>query len=484
MAMSDAQANQRMCFVTGRLAESALRPVVTRLAQELDCPCEVVVLPITVAALMSPTWIAKQLTLPLGTKRVILPGYCEGDLAPLVQKYPGVTIERGPRDLRRLPEHFGKQRERDQSYGQYDIEIIAEINHAPKLSQGEILALARRYRDEGADVIDVGCIPGDPWPRVGDCVKLLRDEGLRVSVDSLQPEEIAPAAKAGAELVLSVNATNRVAAVDWGIEVVAIPDDFPTLGGLEETVDYLATHGVRLRIDPVLEPIGFGFAASLRRYMDVRQKFPDAEIMMGIGNLTELTDVDSAGVNVILLAICEELGIRSVLTTEVINWARTSVRECDLARRLVHYAVHHRVPPKHLEPRLVALRDAKVLEFGNEHFEQLAPQIKDHNFRLFAEDGQVHLVSKGLHLSDADPFQLFERLLHPDPTSNREPPKNIDPAHAFYLGYELAKALTALTLSKEYRQDESLDWGYLTQPEDRHRLKISGTQRPTSEGPS
>jgi hypothetical protein len=96
----------------------------------------------------------------------------------------------------------------------------------------------------------------------------------------------------------------------------------------------------------------------------------------------------------------------------------------------------------------------------------------------------VHLVSAGLHLADADPFQLFERLIHPENSSGREPPKNIDPSHAFYLGYELAKAMTALTLGKEYRQDEALDWGYLTQPEDRHRLKISGTQRGTSEGQS
>ena len=93
-------------------------------------------------------------------------------------------------------------------------------------------------------------------------------------------------------------------------------------------------------------------------------------------------------------------------------------------------------------------------------------------------------MSAGLHLSDSDPFRLFERLLHPEPGSGRETPKNIDPSHAFYLGYELAKALTALTLSKEYRQDEALDWGYLAKPEDRHRLKISGTQRGTSEGQS
>jgi dihydropteroate synthase-like protein len=475
--------SERICFVTGRLAESALRSTVERLAGELGFAYDIAVLPITVAALMSPSWIARQLQLPAGTTRLILPGYCEGEVTPIAERFPGVMIERGPRDLRRLPEHFGKATSRDASYGQYDIEIIAEINHAPRMARDEILALARRYRDHGADLIDVGCIPGEIWSGVGDCVKLLCDEGFRVSIDSLQPKEIAPAAQAGAELVLSVNASNREAALDWGIEVVAIPDDFATLGGLEETVDLLATGGVKLRVDPVLEPIGFGFAESLGRYLRVRRLFPEAEMMMGIGNLTELTDVDSAGVNVLLLGFCQELGIRSMLTTEVINWARSSVAECDLARRLVHYAVTHRVPPKHLEPRLVCLRDAKLLEFGQEHMEQLASQIKDHNYRLFAERGELHLIAAGLHLADADPFLLFERLLHPPPEVGRPPPRNVDPSHAFYLGYEMCKALVALTLGKEYRQDEALDWGHLTRPENRHRLKLSGTQRTENDSP-
>ena len=125
-------------------------------------------------------------------------------------------------------------------------------------------------------------------------------------------------------------------------------------------IDKLATAGVRLRIDPVLEPIGFGFAESLGRYLQVRERYPDAEMMMGIGNLTELTDADSAAINVVLLGFCEELAIRSVLTTQVINWARSSVRECDLARRLVHHSIANRVLPKHLEPRLVMLRDRLV----------------------------------------------------------------------------------------------------------------------------
>ena len=59
---------------------------------------------------------------------------------------------------------------------------------------------------------------------------------------------------------------------------------------------------------------------------------------MGIGNITELTSADTTGVNALLIAICEELGVRAVLTTEVINWARGAVREIDIARRLMHYA--------------------------------------------------------------------------------------------------------------------------------------------------
>src|SRR6185312_3499694 len=122
----------------------------------------------------------------------------------------------------------------------------------------------------------------------------------------------------------------------------------------------LSAWGVPFRIDPVLEPIGLGFAASLERYLEVRRRYPGAEMLMGVGNLTELTDADSAGLNVLLLGFCQEVGVRSVLTTAVINWCRSCVRELDLARRLVYYACRERVLPKRLEPDLVLLRDPKL----------------------------------------------------------------------------------------------------------------------------
>ena len=454
-------------FVTGRLARHALEALLPQLAEQVGFAYSVDVLPITVAALMTPEWIAKHAQVPKAATSVLIPGYCEGDLTALAAalKRPA---QRGPHDLRQLPSFFLRE-PLPEEYGAYDIEIIAEINFCPRLSLEEIRRMAAELARDGADVIDLGCEPGQRWAGVGDAVRALRDDGLRVSIDSLDPEEIEPAVRAGAELVLSVNSSNRGAAADWGVEVVAIPDELATLTGLDDTVDLLAQAGVPLRIDPILEPISFGFAASLGRYLDVRHRYPDAEIMMGIGNLTELSDADSAGVNVLLLGFCQEMGIRSVLTTQVINWARTSVRECDLARRLMYHAINRRVLPKHVEPRLVMLRDEPIVAATPAEIAQLADEIRDHNYRVFAAEGEVHLVGSDLHLHDADPFVVMRELCQAGPGGGL--PKNLGPEHAFYLGYEMCKALTALTLGKTYRQDEALDWGLATRPENRHYLK-------------
>jgi dihydropteroate synthase-like protein len=448
-------------FVTGKLAEHAMRRVVDELASTIGFDYSLDVLPITVAALMTPAWVARHLRHEPRATKVLIPGYCEGDLQ-VIEQAARVPVVRGPRDLRQLPQFFGQQSPPPDQL-QHNIEILAEINHAPRLAIRDILAQANRLRADGADLIDVGCDPGMTWAGVADCVRAIRDQGMRVSIDSLNPHEIEPAVRAGAELVLSVNATNREAAGDWGCEVVVIPDDFATLGGLDETLALLAGAGVKLRIDPVLEPIGCGFALSLGRYLEVRRRYPDAEMMMGIGNLTELSDADSAPINLLLLGFCEELRIASVLTTQVINWARTSVRECDLARRMVCFAVQNQVPPKHVNVDYVLLRDAKLLEYGADELDRLASQIKDNNYRLFAEGGQLHLISASMHLKGVDPFLLFAQLL-------AQNPRHLDASHAFYLGFELCKAATALQLGKRYEQDEPLDWGFLTEIERHHRL--------------
>ena len=217
------------------------------------------------------------------------------------------------------------------------------------------------------------------------------------------------------------------------------------------------------RIDPVLEPIGLGFAASLGRYLEVRRRYPDAEMMMGVGNLTELTDVDSAGRQRLLLGFCQELGIRSVLTTEVINWCRSCVRELDLARRLVYHACTQRVLPKHLEPDLVLLRDPKLRSTARRRLPNWPRASRTATYRLFAERGLLHVMNSGCTCKAPTRSRCSSRC---------SGASEIDPSHAFYLGYEMAKAVTALTLGKNYTQDQALRWGFLTVPETSHRDRI------------
>lgn len=457
-------AHESIHFVTGRLAYPALAELLPVVAQSAGFEFTLQTLPISVAALMTPQWIAPRLSIPPQTTQLCLPGYVRPEDLEPIRQVTDVDILIGPKDLRQLPSFFGQPLRRA-GWGRWNIEILAEINHAPRLSLEAISLQAAALKRDGADLIDVGCDPGKTWPGVGEAVARLVAEGHRVSIDSLNPAEIGPAVAAGAELVLSVNSSNRQQAPDWGCPVIAIPDDPARPESLEETMNFLDQRGVRYRIDPILEPIGFGFAASLQRYWEARRRWPEIPMMMGIGNLTELSDVDSAGINFLLLAICQELQITQVLTTQVIPWARTSVRECAVARQLVHYAIAEGVPPKHLSQELLLLRDAEVWSFSDEQIAAMAQQIRDANYRILAQPEGLHLFGAGRHVQGEDPFDLFDALVDSGAPG-------LDPSHAFYLGYELAKAMTARQLGKQYQQDQALDWGFLTVDEvDRHRLK-------------
>jgi dihydropteroate synthase-like protein len=464
-----ANEHESIHFVTGRLAESAVREIVDELSKRHGFAYTIDVLPITVAALMTPKWLMRHIAIPTHTTRVLLPGYLAPHLdeirAMIDPQHPSLRVDCGPKDVRDLPTIFGNRRYRSDDYGQYQIEIIAEINYAPRLQRRTLLTEAERLVSQGANRIDLGCEPGVRWIEVADAVRELTDLGIAVSIDSFDPWEVEQAVRGGASLVLSVNSTNRQHALDWGVEVVAIPDepaDFQA--SMVQTAEFLLKHKVPFRLDPILEPIGCGFARSLGRYLKTRELFPDAAIMMGIGNITELTDSDSAPINTLLLGFCAELQIHSVLTTQVIAWAQSSVQECDLARRLVEYAVRHKVPPKHIEERLVMLRDTTNIHPSPSTLDALAEQIKDNNYRVAIDGQQIHLMSAGVHLTGTDPFEIMKELFKLPQSSN------VDPSHAFYLGFELSKALTALTLNKRYEQDEALRWGLHTRAEKHHRL--------------
>lgn len=457
-----AAAPRKVLFVTGRLAEPALRRVLAEMRPPFEAA--VAVLKITVAALMTVPWIARFLEVPAGTDLVLLPGLVEGDPTEL-SAHLGVPVERGPKDLREIPRYFG-QAAAAADYGAYDIEILAEINNAPKLTREAIRAAADYFRASGADLIDLGCTPGVPFPELAEVVRELTGAGMRVSIDSFDPAEIRTAVAAGAELVLSVNGSNREVARELagGARVVAIPDFGESLDSLSPTLEALERWGVAYLIDPVIEPIGFGFTASIERYAEIHRRFPSAGQLMGIGNLTELTSADTTGMHALLLAICQETGVRAVLTTEVIPWARGAVREVDIARRLMYYAVRQRTLPKHVDDRLVTVKDPEILEYSEAELREIQRAVTDANFRIFTDRSTITVFNSELFVRGTDIQAIFAQLGVSEST------------HAFYLGRELARAKLAITLGKTYRQEGALQWGYLTPPDDRNE-HVKLTQR-------
>jgi dihydropteroate synthase-like protein len=426
----------------------------------------VAVMKITVAALMTTPWIARFLEVPPDTDLVLLPGLVEGETEVLSQRY-GVAVEKGPKDLREIPGYFGRA-QAAMEYGAYDIQILAEINNAPKLSREAIRAAAEYFRASGADLIDIGCTPGLPFPALGEVVRELRGAGLRLSVDSFDPGEIRTAVEAGAELVLSINGTNLEAArqlAGTGARVVAIPDFGESIDTLPATIEALERWNVGYLIDPVIEPIGFGFTASLERYAEVHRRYPDAAQLMGVGNITELTSADTTGVHALLLAVCQETGVRAVLTTEVIPWARGAVREIDIARRLMYHAVRHRTLPKNVDDRLVTVKDPEILEYDEAELRRLHAAVTDPNFRIFTDRSTITVFNHEIFVRGTDIQEIFGQL-------------GVDEAtHAFYLGRELARAKLAITLGKTYRQEGALRWGYLTPPDDTRAEHVKLTQR-------
>jgi dihydropteroate synthase len=461
----DRPAVRRVLFVTGTLAEPALR----RVLHDMQPPfqADVAVMKITVAALMTTPWIARNLSeVPPNTDLVLIPGLCEGDASVLRDRL-GVRVEKGPKDLRQIPRHFG-QTQAALEYGRYSIEILAEINNAPKLSPGQVRAAADYFRASGADLIDIGCTPGLAFPELGNIVRDLRQAGTRVSVDSFDPGEIRSAVEGGAELVLSVNRSNLEVARDLGgteVRVVVIPDFGEGLDTIDRSINTLERWNVRFLIDPVIEPIGFGFMASLERYAEVHRRYPTSAQLMGVGNITELTSADTTGVNAVLLAICEEVGVKAVLTTEVIPWSRGVVKEIDIARRLMHHAVTNRTVPKGVDDRLLTLKDPEILEYDEAELRRLHAAVKDPNFRIFTDRETITVFNHEIFVRGTDIQTIFSQLGVDEPT------------HAFYLGRELMKARLAITLGKTYRQEGALSWGYLTPPDDVKSDHVKLTQR-------
>ncbi len=435
---------EHILFLTGKLAEKQLRQILLEINPGFDYTVHQ--LGLTVAALMTADMIRRRLKETFGADRVIVPGRCRGDLEQLSADL-NLPIERGPDELRDLPEFFGKKSKKP-ALDRYDLRIFAEITDAPRLAVDGIVRLAHDYRRDGADVIDLGCLPETPFEHLELAIAALKADGFLVSVDSLDNQDLVRGGKAGADFLLSLHEHSLWVADEVAAIPVLIPAKHQDLDSLDRAIAGMKSRGREFIVDPILDPIHFGFADSLVRYHETRRRHPDVEMLMGVGNLTELTHADTVGMNAMLLGICSELGIRAILATQVSKHACKAIREADLTRRIMYAAHAMNSLPKLINDGLMALHERKPFPYSLEELQNLWKAIRDPSYRIQISLEGINVFNReGFH-SATDPFELYPHL----GVEN-------DGGHAFYLGVELGRAQIAWQLGKRYTQDETLQWG-------------------------
>jgi dihydropteroate synthase-like protein len=452
---------ESILFLTGHLAQARLEAVLAGMDGAFDW--KVLDIGVKVAALMTEEIIMRRLPNPVEADQVMLPGRCRADLERLSSRF-GVPFLRGPDELKDIPTYFGRARKAS-DMTKYDIQIFAEIVDASALSVDSILKRASDYIQKGANVIDLGGLPDTPFPYLEEGIRTLKQQGYKTSVDSANPEELLRGGKAGADYLLSLNEDTLHIADEVASIPVLIPKEHGDMASLYRAMDALDKKSRKYLVDPVLDPINFGFMESLERYAQVRRERPDAEMLMGTGNLTELTDADTTGITAVLLGIASELHIRNVLVVQVSPHTRRTVEEHDLARRIMFASRAEHELPKDYADGLLCLHARRPFPQSSDEIAESAREVRDKNFRIeIAEDG-IHIYNRDGHHIAQDAFDLYPKL-----------GVDQDGAHAFYLGAELARAEIAWRLAKRYAQDEPLDWGVAADApaDDKTRLKEGG----------
>ena len=455
---------EHLLFLTGKLAEKQLRNILEKM--QPDFTYTVHQLGIKVAALMTADMIARRLQDTFGADRIIVPGRCRGDLDAL-SKDLGLPVVRGPEELKDLPQYFGKAAQKP-DLSRYNVKIFAEIVDAPNVTVDEVLKRAQYYKSVGADVIDIGCLPSTDFPHMEDIIHTLKQAGFTVSIDSLEADDLLRGGKAGADYMLSLHESTLWIADEVAATPILIPEKHEDLASLDRAIEIMQAKNRDFIVDPILDPLHFGFTDSVVRYHTVRKKHPTIEMMMGVGNITELTHADTAGMNALLLGMCSELNINSILATQVSKHACRAVKEADLARRIMYAARQQDTLPKHIDAGLMALHEVSPFPYSYEEIKDLAGQIKDPNYRVQISSEGIHIFNRDGLYSAVDPFELYPKLK-----------VETDGGHAFYLGVELARAEIAWQLGKRFTQDQSLTWGCATdqleQTVDLHTFKPVGT---------
>ncbi len=485
--------------VTGRLAENAVR-------RSVSDDADVLVPGIEVAAFVTPALLRRFLP-KKKYDMILVPGLVSGDFSSL-EKEIHTPIRLGPKhavDLgfvlsfvndtdfsAKIPacellraKRKGSAMERileleNKSTGPISIrdvklagnsrmKVMAEVVDAGHLPHHELTSRIQYFAHQGADIIDLGLSIDTSEEEVKRAVEIARRAtDLPISVDTLNPDLLNSALESGIDIVLSINSRNidevKENIIKNSTPTVIIPDNSGDIEKLFRNINHAKEIGIKNIIaDPVLEPPGQGLAGSLSRYYEFRQRDSITPLFFGGGNVTELLDADSQGMNAMLSAIAMELGASILFTPEYSFKARGSVSELKAASCMMMLAKDRNSAPKDLGIDLLFVKEKRGRGFGkipenaieakgSEKW-TLDPagcfriEITDSCIRIGKpEPGKIIAHHNEISITGATAKEVLDTIIKLGLISRLD--------HAAYLGRELMKAELAIKFRRSYSQDD------------------------------
>jgi dihydropteroate synthase-like protein len=323
-------------------------------------------------------------------------------------------------------------------------------------------------------MLDIGMIAGENLANnIPEMVKVLKVNlgNIPISIDTLNPAEIKVAVESGVDLILSLDLGNCEEVIplirEKKIPAVILPTDFSknwTPRTIMERVNAIEElmkkcNEINVIADLILDPIN---SQSIVESIIACHKFKrrnKVPLFFGVGNVTELLDVDSVGVNALLSGIAMELGASILFTPEASGKTFGSVHELVVSSNMMFLAKNRGSVPKDMGINLLILKDKRKREKIIEDINTpIIPGIEDYkftqdpygSFKLMIEDD----VIKAVHYKNMNPHvsitgqtakQVYDTIIKEGLVSRVE--------HAAYLGAELQKAEISLKLGKNYLQD-------------------------------
>ena len=352
----------------------------------------------------------------------------------------------------------------------FPIRVLAEIVDATHLKTDTLKKRAEYFIKSGADILDIGVNERDS-DGVGRAIEALREYNIPLSIDTMEKENIKKALDCDIDMIMSFDhrLLNQFRDIETPAVIIpkkeTIPKDYnKKIKILEENIKLARDRGFKNIIaDLILEPVNLGFADSLTAYkiFSNTHKMP---LLLGIGNVTELMDADSVGINAVLSGIAMECNASIVFTPEHSDKAKGSTEELATASKMMYLAKKRGSTPKDLGIDLLRLKEKRIRrdEFNEELYKNThalqADMIERHDydpkgyFKIFVDD-----EIKAVHYKDEEPKLVIKG------SSAKEISDTLfslslvsDMSHALYLGRELLKAETALKTGKSYVQDKEI----------------------------